>query len=199
MIYVMRHGQSVVNVERALPCRRLEGDLTELGREQAAKAAGWLAHKSITQIRCSPVHRARQTAEIVGEALGLVPVVDEDLREADCGDVENMPFEEALNVWRRIYVRWLLFDAEARFPGGESYTEAVERVVRALGKSPLNESSLLVTHGDITHTVIPPLCVNAAALQHAQPLVNTGIIVLEHYDADRYSCSAWNIAEHLDG
>ena len=28
-------------------------------------------------------------------------------------------------------------------------------------------------------------------------LDNTGIIVLEHYDADRYSCSAWNLAEHL--
>ncbi len=59
------------------------------------------------------------------------------------------------------------------------------------------KSVLLITHGDITHTVIPPLCVNVAALQRVMPLDNTGIIVLEHYDADRYSCSAWNLAEHL--
>lgn len=193
----MRHGQSVVNVENALPCRRLEGDLTELGRSQSAKAAHWFADKSITQIRHSPFHRAKQTAEIVGGALGIMPVVDDDLREADCGDVEDLPFDEALVVWRRVYVRWLLFDAEARFPGGESYAEAVERMCRALKRCPPDESALLVTHGDITHTVIPPLCVNAAALQRLAPLHNTGIIILEHYDADRYTCSAWDKTDHL--
>lgn len=197
MIYVMRHGQSIVNLERALPCRRLEGDLTELGHEQAAKAARWLADKSITQIRHSPAHRAAQTAEIVGEALGIVPVVDDDLREANCGDVENLPFDDALTIWRRVYVRWLLFDAEARFPGGESYAEAVERFARALSRSADAESVLLVTHGDVTHTIIPPLCVNAAALQRVAPLDNTGIIILEHYDADRYTCSSWNLVDHL--
>ena len=197
MIYLMRHGESIVNVERALPCRRLDGDLTELGREQSLRAAQWLTDKSITQIRTSPIHRAMQTAAIIAEAHGVNLVVDDDLREADCGDVENMPFDEALTVWRRIYVRWLLFDAEARFPGGESYVEARERFIRALGKCPRNESVLLVTHSDITHTVIPPSCVNAAALQRVAPLDNTGIVILEHYDTERYICSAWNLVEHL--
>lgn len=197
MIYVMRHGQSVVNVERTFPCRRLDGDLTDLGRSQAGKAARWLAEKSIAQIRYSPFHRAEQTAKIVGEALGIAPEVDDDLREVDCGEVENLPFEEALTVWRRVYVRWLLFDLEARFPGGESYAEATSRFTRALNRCDPDQNVLLVTHGDITHTVIPPLCVNAAALQRVEPLANTGIIILEHYDADRYSCSAWNLAEHL--
>ncbi|MFN8450354.1 MAG: histidine phosphatase family protein [Anaerolineae bacterium] len=180
-----------------MPCRRLEGDLTELGRSQAAKAARWLADKSIMQVRSSPSHRARQTAEIVAEALGVMATIDDDLREADCGDVENLPFDEALSIWRQVYVRWLLFDAEARFPGGESYAEAIERFARALGNCPPDESVLLVTHGDVTHTIIPPLCVNAAALQRISPLSNTGIVILEHYDADRYTCSAWDRTEHL--
>ncbi len=197
MIYVMRHGQSVVNVERVLPCRRLEGDLTDLGRAQAEKAARWLADKSITQIRVSPFHRAVQTGDIVAQALGIIPEVDDDLREVDCGDVEDLPFEEALPIWRRAYVRWLLFDTDARFPGGESYAEAITRLTRVLHRCEPDQNVLLVTHGDITHTVIPPLCVNAAALQRVEPLGNTGIIILEHYDADRYSCSAWNLAEHL--
>ncbi|MCC6801682.1 MAG: histidine phosphatase family protein [Anaerolineae bacterium] len=197
VIYVMRHGQSVVNLERALPCRRLEGDLTELGRTQAEQAARWFADKQIAHIRFSPFHRARQTAEIVVEVLGVTPILDEDLREANCGDMENLPFDEALSIWRRVYIRWLLFDAEARFPGGESYAEVVERFARAMRKCPPDESALLVTHGDITHTVIPPLCVNAAALQQVAPLSNTGIIILEHYDADRYTCSSWNLVDHL--
>ena len=197
MIYVMRHGQSVVNVEHTLPCRRLEGDLTELGRSQTAKAARWLADKGVNQIRCSPFHRARQTAEIVADALGIVPDLDDDLREADCGDVEDLPFDEALSIWQRVYVRWLRLDAEARFPGGESYAEAVERFARALGKCSPDKTVLLVTHGDITHTVIPPLCTNADALENPLPLDNTGIVILEHYDAHRYTCSAWNLVDHL--
>lgn len=39
MIYVMRHAESTVNLERRLTCKQLEGDLTPLGVEQAHKAA----------------------------------------------------------------------------------------------------------------------------------------------------------------
>lgn len=197
MLYLMRHGESVVNIEKCLTCRKYDGDLTEKGRDQALRAARWFIGKGVKQIRTSPFHRTRQTAEIIGTVLGVMPEVDDDLREADCGDVEDLPFEDALIVWRRVYVRWLLFDAEARFPGGESYEEAVERVRHALSKSARDDVTLLVTHGDITHTVIPRLCINAAALQRVIPLHNTGIIALEHYDAERYSCSAWNLVEHL--
>ena len=35
MIYLMRHGESVVNVERRLTCRKYDGDLTDKGRDQA--------------------------------------------------------------------------------------------------------------------------------------------------------------------
>ena len=43
MIYVMRHGESVVNVQRRLTCRQYDGDLTDNGREQAQKATFWFA------------------------------------------------------------------------------------------------------------------------------------------------------------
>lgn len=35
-IYLMRHGESTINVARILACNRYEGDLTERGREQVA-------------------------------------------------------------------------------------------------------------------------------------------------------------------
>ncbi len=199
MIYLMRHAESILNVEQRLTCRTYEGDLTAKGRHQAERAAHWFADKGLTQIRTSPFDRARQTAGIVAAALGIAPIIDADLGEANCGDVENMTSDQAIAVWRQVYTRWLLFDADARFPGGESYAEAVERMKRALRQSSAEQSVLLITHSDITHTVIPALCVNAAALQGLAPLVNTGMIVLEHYDSDRYSCSAWNLTEHLNG
>ena len=199
MITLMRHGESTVNVERRLTCRKYDGDLTDNGRDQAARAARWFADKGLSAIRYSPFHRAQQTAEIVGAALGITPEADADLCEMDCGSLEWRTDEESWAVWTSVYQRWLLFEPDARFPGGESYAEAVTRFKRALDRCDPDQNVLLVTHGGVTVTVIPPLCVNAAALQWVEHLVNTGIIVLEHYDAERYSCSAWNLAEHLNG
>ena len=193
----MRHGESVVNVEHRLTCRQYDGDLTAKGRAQTEKAARWFVGKGVTQIRYSLFHRAEQTARIIGDAIGVSPIGDADLCEMDCGNLEGRTDEAAWKIWTLVYERWCLFDLDARFPEGESYGEAVERFKRALSHATSEESTLLVTHGGITRTVIPPLCINAAALQRVDHLDNTGMIVLEHYDADRYSCSSWNLIEHL--
>ncbi len=198
MIYLMRHGESTVNVEHRLTCRKYDGDLTASGREQAEQAARWFVGKGLTRIVSSPFDRAQQTAQIVGAAVGLMPTVDAGLAEMDCGDLEWRTDKAGWAIWTSVYQRWLRFEAEARYPGGELYAEAVARVQASLARVAVDETVLLVTHGGITVTVIPPLCVNAAALQKVEHLVNTGIIVLEHDDNARLICSAWNLAEHLD-
>ena len=198
MIYLMRHGESTVNVEHRLTCRKLDGDLTANGREQAEKAARWFVGKGLTRIVSSPFARAQQTAQIVGAAVGLTPTVDAGLGEMDCGDLDWRIDEAGWALWFGMFQRWLKHEPEARYPGGESYAEAVARVQQSLARVAVDETVLLVTHGGVTLTVIPPLCVNAAALQKVEHLVNTGIIVLEHDANARLSCSAWNLAEHLD-
>ncbi len=122
MIYLMRHGESVVNVEHRLTCRKYDGDLTDTGREQVEKAARWFVNKGLTRIVHSPFHRAQQTAQIVGAAVGLTPTVDAGLAEMDCGDLEWRTDEEGWAIWSSVYQRWLLFEPEARFPGGELYS-----------------------------------------------------------------------------
>ena len=197
-IYVMRHGESVVNVEHRLTCRKFEGDLTNKGRQQAARAAAWLRDKQISAIRCSPFHRAVQTAQAAGEVLGLAVELDDDLREMDCGDLEDRTDADAWEAWAVIYRRWKAHDLEAAFPGGETYANARMRLMRALEWAAAQPGDvLLVTHGGITRTVLPYLCVNAAALQQVETLDNTGLVVLEPYDAGRYVCVSWNLAEHL--
>lgn len=197
-IYVMRHAESVVNLEHRLTCRRLEGDLSDRGRQQAARAAGWLRSRSISAIRCSPFHRAVQTAQIVAEAAAAPVEPDDGLREMDCGDLEGRTDADAWEAWAEVYRRWKAHDLEAGFPGGETYAAAKARFVQALNRAAaLSGNVLLVTHGGITRTVLPYLCVNAAALQHAEDLGNTAFVVLELYDPGRYVCLAWNLAEHL--
>jgi broad specificity phosphatase PhoE len=197
LIYVMRHGESIVNVERRITCRNLEGDLTDLGREQAGKAARWLSDKGITSIYASPFHRAQQTAQIIGDHLRLIPTSADGLREMDCGDFEGRTDAEAWEEFGLVFRRWLTADRRASYPGGESYQQGYDRYTDLLSQIRADETPLLVTHGGITITVLPYLCVNAAALQGEKHLDNTGFIVLEPYDEGRYICRSWNLVEHL--
>ncbi|OYV34770.1 MAG: histidine phosphatase family protein [Acidocella sp. 20-61-6] len=67
-MYLLRHGQSLFNLHFTAT-RQDPGiedpELTELGCEQAAQAAVWLADKVITRVIISPYTRALQTAEPV--------------------------------------------------------------------------------------------------------------------------------------
>lgn len=195
-IYLMRHGESTVNVEHRLSCRRLEGDLTRLGREQAGRAAAWLQGKGITHVRASPFHRAQQTAAIVAEALGLKVITDEGLAEMHCGSLEGRDDEAAWREWFAVYERWKAHDLEASFAGGESFGDAVTRFQQTLHSLSDGSTTLLVTHGGITRTVIPYIAEISDELLYRGDLANTGIAVLEYAD-ECYRCSSWNLIDHL--
>jgi broad specificity phosphatase PhoE len=97
-----------------------------------------------------------------------------------------------------IYERWKKGDWEAQYPGGETYRQGFERYLRCLSQIHPDETALVVTHGGITCSILPYLCVNAAALQGDLELDNTGFVVLEPYDTGRYICRSWNLSEHLE-
>lgn len=197
MIYVMRHGESNVNVERKIKCKLRDGDLTENGRLQAQQAADWLADKKIDRIYASPFDRAQQTAQVIGDHLGLDINTLDGLAENDCGGFEGRTDMDAWKAWGRIFDRWLNGEWEARFPEGESYREAYDRFLGALMTAKPDENTLMVTHGGITRAVVPYLCVNAAALQRVLSTGYTGFILLEPYDLGRFECVAWGLEEHL--
>lgn len=71
MILWVRHGQSTWNVLDRMQGHELSPPLTELGREQAAQTAGLLEGRGVVRILSSPAVRARQTADIIAEYLGL--------------------------------------------------------------------------------------------------------------------------------
>jgi len=78
MILWVRHGQSTWNVIDRMQGHELSPPLTELGREQAEQTAGLLEGQGVVRILSSPAVRARQTADIIAERLGL-DVVEEPL------------------------------------------------------------------------------------------------------------------------
>lgn len=71
MILWVRHGQSTWNVIDRMQGQAVHPPLTELGRDQAAGAAEQLAGLGVTEVLSSPAVRARETADVIANRLGL--------------------------------------------------------------------------------------------------------------------------------
>ncbi len=95
MIYIIRHGQTELNIRNVLQGRS-NHPLNETGIRQAEEAAERLRGISFDIVYSSPLIRAVQTAKIL--APGREPVIDERLIEMDYGpyegaDLEHLPPE----------------------------------------------------------------------------------------------------------
>ncbi|UGT45090.1 bifunctional RNase H/acid phosphatase [Nocardia yamanashiensis] len=126
-LLLLRHGQTELSVQRRYSGRG-NPPLTELGRQQAARAAENLAAKGdIAAIVCSPLGRARETAEAAGRALGVPVRVLDGLIETDFGAWEGLTFAEAQQQDPELHSRWL-GDPSLPAPGGESFDQVRERI-----------------------------------------------------------------------
>jgi broad specificity phosphatase PhoE len=97
---LLRHGESVHNAQRSgEPAAHSEQDkLTEKGLEQAEAAGAGLRGFGATRLLSSPLRRARETAQAVGDALGLDPEVVDYTGELTSGE----SFEQAVARVRRL-------------------------------------------------------------------------------------------------
>jgi broad specificity phosphatase PhoE len=96
----LRHGESVHNADRSgEPSAHSDRDrLTEKGVEQAHAAGTGLRELGVTRLLSSPLRRARETAQAVGDAVGL------DAEEIDyTGELTSgESFEQAVARVRRL-------------------------------------------------------------------------------------------------
>ncbi|WP_063040429.1 bifunctional RNase H/acid phosphatase [Nocardia pseudovaccinii] len=129
-LLLLRHGQTALSIERRYSGRG-NPPLTDLGREQAARAAKMLAAKGgIAAVVTSPLGRARETAEAAATALDIPVRVLDGLTETDFGDWEGLTFQEAAQRDPQLHARWL-GDPSTPAPNGESFDQVRERVEAA--------------------------------------------------------------------
>jgi broad specificity phosphatase PhoE len=149
----LRHAESRSNAHpEAVALPEAEGDrLTPLGREQAKDAARWLAGLRPGRLLSSPMRRARETATVISEQLGLAVEVTDlicELRETD-EYLSLPPEEQKLRRWSN----WMAehgHDPDWAPPGGESFNSVVRRVrsfKRELEAGDPNGAVLAVSHG----------------------------------------------------
>lgn len=147
----MRHGDVSYVGPGGAPVRPEDVPLTPRGREQAAAAREALAGVDFDLVVASDLPRTLQTAELVapGREVELWP----ELAEWRGGRLDAIPAEEL----EAAFVGALLVkDEAARFLGGESLGEALDRVHPALDRLLAREwdTALAVLHGGVNRILI---------------------------------------------
>lgn len=114
--------------------------LNATGIAQAERAAAALRHRGIRTIVCSPMGRARTTADTVAEALGLQVEIDPALREVSFGVQEG---QDMGGAW---FVDWV--EGRVTPEGAEAFEALQARAVAAVNRA-LERTApvLVVAHG----------------------------------------------------
>jgi broad specificity phosphatase PhoE len=150
-LLLVRHGETDWNA-----VGRLQGHtdrpLSDFGRRQARRLAEELEGEPFDAIYASDLARARETAEIVGERLGLPAVLSPDLREKDWGTWEGLTSVERDRVE---------FVGEST----EAHQERILGALRRIAEQHPGGRVLVVTHGGSMRRV------QTAALGLAMPVV----------------------------
>jgi broad specificity phosphatase PhoE len=182
---LLRHGQTDWNIDL-----RLQGTtdiaMNQVGIEQVQNAAkhldgGW------DLILSSPLSRARQTAEIVAEQIGIESVV-----------IEPLLLERAFGIGEGLtYAEWgEKFAKLDDIPGAESRSNVESRARELLGHIEQNYAGakvLAVSHGALIRFVLSE--VTAGAIPPAgERLQNASLHILHH--GDSWQLEAWQPQPH---
>ncbi len=150
-VLLARHGETNDNIEPIRVQGFRDTPLNDTGRRQAAELAERMASASppIASLWSSDLSRARETAKIVGARIGLEPLIDPRLREANRGEWEGRLFIDIERDDPAGYAAWKRAGDSFRFPGGESLRDQLVRVSAAVGDVRLSAElpSLIVCHG----------------------------------------------------
>lgn len=147
-LYVARHGQTQYNLEKRI-CGRADVALTPRGIQQAHMLASIMVPYSVDLILSSPLKRARDTAEIVGEKIGAEVRFDDRLMERDFGETDGTP--EATPGFQHQFEQF-----GYQYPAGETLLHVVQRVYNLLDEIKFrcqDQNVMIISHGGVCRVI----------------------------------------------
>jgi broad specificity phosphatase PhoE len=194
-LYLVRHGQSVANVLQVFSNRDLAHGLTDAGRVQVEELAERLTGVPFAAFYCSPVLRARQSADILSARLGIEYVTSTALAEYDVGELEG---KSDAASWQRYYAlhdTWFRDkDWTARIEGGESFEDIRARFVPfidGLLESPPSSPVLLLGHGGTFRCMLPLIMSNVTFEDVVKHGMDYTDVVIAEQRAHGLVCVQW--------
>ena len=181
-VWLLRHAETEWS-RTGKHTGRTDIPLTDKGRDVARALRARLEGHSFALVLCSPLSRARETAQLAG----LDPsALDDDLLEWDYGEYEGLTTPEI----RAPRPDWYLWRDGA--PGGESPTDVTARCDRAIARLRSAEGDVaIVAHGHILRA-LAVRWVDAPVTLGGHLHLGTGSISVLAYEREVAVISRWN-------
>lgn len=129
--------------------------LSATGREQAKRLADVLP-AGVARCLCSPLGRARETAELALAGRNCRVEILDTLREIDFGRWEGLSFSEIVARDQPLVADWQQDPLAFQFPGGEHtlyFWQRVQGALKAIAALPEDEV-LVVCHGGVIRAML---------------------------------------------
>ena len=151
--FFVRHGESESNVREVFACTA-GGGLTDTGRRQADAAGERLRGEEKRYVFCSPLARARESADRIAGVIGASVREDPLLSEIQVPELDGKPIAEFFAAAERCGAA---ADTRRAVRGGESYHEVYLRLLAFLKKTEEEYSDaviIVVTHGAVVRCAL---------------------------------------------
>ena len=142
-------------------CGHSNPPVNERGFGQIGKLLNVLKNESIDSVYVSDLARSLMTADAIGRAFGLLPIVLPDLREIDFGEWEGLNWEEIEARDRAYAQQWAEDYPNLPAPGGETFEAFRSRVltqINLLLAVSARRCGAVVTHAGVMRVVLRSLC-----------------------------------------
>ncbi|MBK4346934.1 histidine phosphatase family protein [Lacisediminihabitans changchengi] len=192
-LLLIRHGQTIDNVNGALGTAAPGPGLTELGTRQAAAIPAALQSERIEAIYVSHLLRTRRTAEPLARSRGLEIQEIDGIEEIRAGDVEGRNDMDAVRLYMGTIFSWWQ-DFDGRIPGGEDGNEFYDRFTAAIGRIAVSHSGTVAifSHGAAIRTWASWTSRNLdAGFSRVHDLENTAVVVVEGSPEDGWVTTYW--------
>ncbi len=160
-VFFLRHGQTEWNRLRRIQGSTEWTDLSDDGVHDAEMARDGLLARGLSfdRLYSSPYRRAFHTAQIIGEGLGIDPVIDPRLREMSFGPYEGTSYDNDDFVDDNVRACFKEPERYVAPNGAESFDDVAVRVKDFLDTelAPASghcERVLAVAHGCVLRTVL---------------------------------------------
>lgn len=182
LIYIVRHGETESN-SKGLVQGQSDPNLIEKGRKQIQEVSNKLSKINFDHFYTSPLKRAIESAQIMGEILNIHAVPIDSLKEQTFGILEGKSKEELMQYFQVNKWNQMSFTQKRNFKidnSAESDQEALNRLLEFLKKILNDESAkhiLIIMHGTIMRHLLIDL--GEATYERQAKIHNGGMIKIE--------------------
>lgn len=183
-LLIVRHGQTAWNAEDRLTTRS-DIPLSVRGEQQALELAGALEGVRFERAFCSPLARARETAQIALGERELELACDARLVEPDAGPFEGQRFSELRAGDSALAVAYRRCTAERNpvYPAGaETVAEAAARISGFLDQmAALPGRTFAASHATLIRIAALAFLGQDPAYYHRLKIGNCHALLIKHY------------------